>query len=93
MEENDDALASDALSSLEERIHRTVDLVSTLRSERDAALADTRKLRQGRVSPLTCATGDRTDKAKPNAAIVAPSRAIETGYESVCESPRPVCFL
>jgi uncharacterized coiled-coil DUF342 family protein len=46
MEENDDALASDALSSLEERIHRTVDLVSTLRSERDAALADTRKLRQ-----------------------------------------------
>jgi uncharacterized coiled-coil DUF342 family protein len=46
MEENDDSLASDALSSLEERIHRTVDLVSTLRSERDAALADTRKLRQ-----------------------------------------------
>jgi len=46
MEENDDALASDALSSLEERIHRTVDLVSTLRSERDAAIADTRKLRQ-----------------------------------------------
>jgi hypothetical protein len=33
MEENDDALASDALSSLEERIHRTVELVSTLRGE------------------------------------------------------------
>ena len=32
MEENDDALASDALSSLEERIHRTVELVSTLRT-------------------------------------------------------------
>ena len=46
MEENDDALASDALSSLEERIHRTVDLVSTLRSERDAAVADARQLRQ-----------------------------------------------
>jgi uncharacterized coiled-coil DUF342 family protein len=46
MEENDDALASDALLSLEERIHRTVDLVSTLRSERDAAVADVRKLRQ-----------------------------------------------
>jgi len=46
MEENDDALASDALSSLEERIHRTVELVSTLRSERDAAVADARKLRQ-----------------------------------------------
>ncbi len=44
--ENDDALASDALSSLEERIHRTVELVSTLRSERDAAVADARQLRQ-----------------------------------------------
>lgn len=41
MEENDDALAS-----LEERIHRTVELVSTLRSERDAAVADARQLRQ-----------------------------------------------
>ena len=44
--ENDDALASDALSSLEERIHRTVELVSTLRTERDAAVADARQLRQ-----------------------------------------------
>ena len=44
--ENDDALASDALSSLEERIHRTVELVATLRSERDAAVADAHKLRQ-----------------------------------------------
>jgi predicted nucleic acid-binding Zn-ribbon protein len=43
--EDDDALASDALSSLEERIHRTVELVSTLRTERDAALADAQKLR------------------------------------------------
>jgi uncharacterized coiled-coil DUF342 family protein len=41
MEENDDALAS-----LEERIHRTVELVSTLRTERDAAVADARQLRQ-----------------------------------------------
>ncbi|MBZ5631959.1 MAG: cell division protein ZapB [Acidobacteriia bacterium] len=39
--ENDDALAS-----LEERIHRTVELVSTLRTERDAAVADARQLRQ-----------------------------------------------
>jgi uncharacterized coiled-coil DUF342 family protein len=36
----------DALASLEERIHRTVDLVSTLRNERDAAVADAQKLRQ-----------------------------------------------
>lgn len=43
--EDDDALASDALSSLEERIHRTVELVSTLRTERDAAVADAQKLR------------------------------------------------
>ena len=41
MESDDDALAA-----LEERIHRAVDLVTTLRTERDAAVADTRKLRQ-----------------------------------------------
>jgi uncharacterized coiled-coil DUF342 family protein len=40
MEPDDDALAS-----LEERIHRTVELVSTLRTERDAAVADAQKLR------------------------------------------------
>jgi len=44
--EQDDALASDALSSLEERIHRTVELVSSLRRERDTAVADAHKLRQ-----------------------------------------------
>ena len=36
----------DALASLEERIHRTVELVSTLRTERDAAIADAQQLRQ-----------------------------------------------
>jgi uncharacterized coiled-coil DUF342 family protein len=36
----------DALASLEERIHRTVELVSTLRTERDAAVADAQQLRQ-----------------------------------------------
>jgi uncharacterized coiled-coil DUF342 family protein len=36
----------DALASLEDRIHRTVELVSTLRHERDAAVADAHKLRQ-----------------------------------------------
>lgn len=41
MQEDDDALAS-----LEERIHRTVELVSTLRDERDAAVADARQLRK-----------------------------------------------
>jgi FtsZ-binding cell division protein ZapB len=40
--ESDDA----ALAALEERIHRAVDLVSTLRNERDVAVADARKLRQ-----------------------------------------------
>jgi uncharacterized coiled-coil DUF342 family protein len=40
MEHDDDGLAS-----LEERIHRTVELVSTLRAERDAATADAQKLR------------------------------------------------
>jgi len=41
MESDDDALAT-----LEERIHRAVDLVSKLRNERDAAVADAGKLRQ-----------------------------------------------
>ena len=41
MQEDDDALAS-----LEERIHRTVDLVSTLRGERDSAVADAQQLRK-----------------------------------------------
>jgi predicted nucleic acid-binding Zn-ribbon protein len=36
----------DALASLEERIHRTVELVTTLRAERDTAVADAHKLRQ-----------------------------------------------
>lgn len=36
----------DALASLEERIHRTVELVSTLRTQRDAAVADSHQLRQ-----------------------------------------------
>ena len=40
MESDDDALAS-----LEERIHRTVELVSTLRHERDAAVAEAQQLR------------------------------------------------
>jgi len=34
-----------ALTNLEERIHRTVELVSSLRGERDAAVADAQKLR------------------------------------------------
>jgi FtsZ-binding cell division protein ZapB len=41
MESDDDALAT-----LEERIHRAVDLVSALRTERDAAVADARQLRK-----------------------------------------------
>ena len=41
MESDDDARAT-----LEERIHRAVDLVTTLRTERDTAVADAGKLRQ-----------------------------------------------
>ena len=41
----------DALASLEERIHRTVELVATLRGERDAAVADAQKLR-GEIEDL-----------------------------------------
>jgi uncharacterized coiled-coil DUF342 family protein len=37
---------TDVLAGLEERIHRTVELVSTLRNERDAAIADAHKLRE-----------------------------------------------
>lgn len=42
-----DALESqDGLASLEERIRRTVELVSSLRAERDAAIADAQKARE-----------------------------------------------
>ena len=36
----------DALETLEERIRRTVELVSSLRAERDAAIADAQKARE-----------------------------------------------
>ena len=36
----------DALASLEERIHRTVELVAALRTERDAAIADAHQLKR-----------------------------------------------
>ena len=36
----------DALSSLEERIRRTADLVSSLRAERDAAVGEAQELRK-----------------------------------------------
>ena len=36
----------DALSELEDRIRKTVDLVGTLREERDAAVAESQRLRQ-----------------------------------------------
>jgi uncharacterized coiled-coil DUF342 family protein len=36
----------DSLASLEDRIHLTVELVTTLRAERDAAIAESQKLRE-----------------------------------------------
>ena len=36
---------TDSLEVLEERIHRAVELVSSLRGERDAAVAEAKKLR------------------------------------------------
>jgi uncharacterized coiled-coil DUF342 family protein len=36
----------DSLASLEDRIHRAVELVTTLRAERDAAIAESQKLRE-----------------------------------------------
>ena len=44
--ENLELQEEDSLSNLEERIRRTVDLVSTLRAERDAAVAEAQKLRK-----------------------------------------------
>ena len=40
-----EALETDSLEVLEERIHRAVELVSSLRVERDAAVAEAKKLR------------------------------------------------
>ena len=42
----------DALSSLEERIRKAVDLVTTLRAERDAALAELDAVRKGAGAAL-----------------------------------------
>ena len=39
-------MEDDALTSLEERIRHTVEIVGTLRAERDAAVAEAHKLRQ-----------------------------------------------
>jgi FtsZ-binding cell division protein ZapB len=49
---DEDAPAGDALSSLEDRIRRTVDLVATLRAERDAAVAELDALRKAAGSAL-----------------------------------------
>jgi len=38
--------AVDALTSLEERVHRAVQMVATLRAERDAALAELAKAKK-----------------------------------------------
>jgi len=38
--------AVDALASLEERVHRTAELVARLRAERDAALAELAKVKK-----------------------------------------------
>ncbi len=40
-----EAVETDSLASLEERIHRTIEMVSVLRAERDAAVSDAKKLR------------------------------------------------
>lgn len=40
-----EALETDSLEALEERIHRAVELVSSLRGQRDAAVAEAKKLR------------------------------------------------
>lgn len=43
----------DALTSLEDRIRRTVELVATLRAERDAALAELEAVKRAAGSALT----------------------------------------
>ena len=40
-----EALETDSLADLEERIRRAVELVGSLRSERDSALAEAKRLR------------------------------------------------
>jgi FtsZ-binding cell division protein ZapB len=43
----------DSLASLEERIRKAVDLVATLRAERDAALAELDSMRKAAGSAMT----------------------------------------
>ena len=58
---DDDALALDALSYLEERIRRAVELVATLRAERDAAVAELDAARNAAGSALTDSQKNRQE--------------------------------
>ena len=51
----------DALANLEERIRRTVELVATLRAERDAAVAEMEAARNSAGSALTDSQKNRQE--------------------------------
>jgi FtsZ-binding cell division protein ZapB len=51
----------DALANLEERIRRTVELVATLRAERDAAVAEMEAARNAAGSALTDSQKNRQE--------------------------------
>jgi FtsZ-binding cell division protein ZapB len=58
---DEDTLALDALSYLEERIRRAVELVATLRAERDTAVAELEAARSAAGSALTDSQKNRQE--------------------------------
>ncbi len=52
-------LAIDSLAELEERVHRTVELVADLKAERDAALADLAEAKAEAKAALACLAAAR----------------------------------
>jgi FtsZ-binding cell division protein ZapB len=66
----------DALVELEERIRRTVDLVATLRSERDAALAELAETR-------TASAGDTAKTKAEMDTLLAERKQVRTRIEKL----------
>jgi chromosome segregation ATPase len=73
-----DALASSALSSLEDRIRRTAELIANLRSERDVAraeLASAHEMGSGATEQLASA---RSEAASAKAELAALTPEVES---------------
>ena len=73
-----DALASVALSSLEERIRRTADLVANLRRERDAALVELASARESGSGAAEQLSSARSEAASAKEQLSAFTTELES---------------